>query len=121
MRFPFAWTGKITCAIPVMTSGYRIPVIRVMSKNTMSAGLTCFRIIEPICPRIKIQTTLNSDLLFRMAKSVLMYQRAGSSYLMSSVFWQADVWKKSSEKQGFTTQTDAMMEALFLKRLYNIS
>jgi hypothetical protein len=40
---------------------------------------------------------------------------------MSSVFWPAVIWKKSPEKQGFTTQTDAMMEALFLKRLYNVS
>jgi hypothetical protein len=40
---------------------------------------------------------------------------------MSSVFWPAVAGKKSLEKQGVTTQTDARMEALFLKRLYNVS
>jgi hypothetical protein len=40
---------------------------------------------------------------------------------MSSVFWPVVVWKKSPEKQGITTQTDVMMEVLFLKRLYNVS
>jgi hypothetical protein len=40
---------------------------------------------------------------------------------MSSVFWPAVAGKKSMEKQEITTQTNAMMEALFLKRLYNVS
>jgi hypothetical protein len=54
MRFPFACSGKVICAMPVMRRGYKIPVMSVSRRKIMSAGFSWFRIIDET-DRVSIQ------------------------------------------------------------------